>query len=155
MLLTLPLSAQERADTTYTFRFVADRDMFYVPYAGNGKELARLEACVRQHRAGILAGSIPLYVDGYAQSMPTEKENLALAKARSNRVKSELITRQGLTEACFVTHNHAGREDFVMVRISVPIYNKVEQVEVQPAKEETQEPVEETAVITDPRRSRP
>lgn len=43
-----------------------------------------------------------------------------MAKVRSNRVKSELITRQGLTEACFVTKNHSGSGDFVTVRISVP-----------------------------------
>ena len=30
------------ADTVYTFRFVSDRDMFYVPYGGNDAELERL-----------------------------------------------------------------------------------------------------------------
>lgn len=157
VFLMLPLWAQEKTDTTYLFRFVAEQDMFYVPYTGNDKELARLEACVRQHRADILAGSIPLYVDGYAKSMPTDKDNLVLAKTRSNRVKSELIIHSGLTEDCFVTHNHAEQGDLVTVRISVPTYNKVEQAEVQPAVEATQEPakeekqesVEETAVTTD------
>ena len=37
-LFLLPLSAQEKGDTVYTFRFVSDRDMFYVPYSGNDTE---------------------------------------------------------------------------------------------------------------------
>lgn len=28
----LPLAAQERTDTVYTFRFVTGNDMFYVPW---------------------------------------------------------------------------------------------------------------------------
>ena len=47
--LFLPLSAQEKADTTYTFRFVPGDDMFYVPLHGNDKELARLEECWKSH----------------------------------------------------------------------------------------------------------
>ena len=35
-LLLLPAMAQQKADTTYTFRFVTDEDMFYVPWSGNG-----------------------------------------------------------------------------------------------------------------------
>ena len=56
----------------------------------------------------ILGGSLPLYVDGYCDSLDSEKENLRVAAVRSNRVKSELIVRQGLTEDCFVTENHSG-----------------------------------------------
>ena len=33
----LPLAAQEKPDTVYTFRFVTDKDMFYVPFSGNDK----------------------------------------------------------------------------------------------------------------------
>ena len=43
-----------------------------------------------------------------------------MAKIRSNRVKSELIVRQGLTEACFVTKNHAGGGNYVTIRIELP-----------------------------------
>ena len=111
-------SAQEQADTTYTFRFYAGDDMFYL--SGNDKELARMEACVEQLKEGILAGEIPVFVDGYSTSMGSEKENLAIAKIRSNRVKSELIIRQGLKEECFTTHNHATEGDFVTVRLTVP-----------------------------------
>ena len=69
--MMLPLSAREQTDTTYVFRFVPEQDMFYVPYRGNGEELARLETCVKQHKAAILAGGIPLHVDGYCNSAAT------------------------------------------------------------------------------------
>lgn len=120
MLSLLPLSAQEPADTSYVFRFVPQEDMFFVPFGENGKELHRLQECVERHKADILAGKIPPYVDGYSVSASTEAENLAVAKTRSNRVKSELITHNGLVEKCFVTHNHATDGDFVTVRLSLP-----------------------------------
>ena len=53
------LAAQERSDTVYTFRFVPGKNMFYVSYKGNEAEIARLEKCVEQHRADILAGRGP------------------------------------------------------------------------------------------------
>ena len=132
VLSLLPLSAQERgatnpsangtpaADTAYVFRFPAGRDMFYVPFGGNDRELARLQKCVERHKKDILAGKTPLYVDGYCNSTATEQKNLAIAKTRSNRVKSELITHNELTEACFITHNHSGEGDYVTVRLVVP-----------------------------------
>ena len=119
-ILLLPLAAQEKPDTVYTFRFVAQDDMFYVPWGGNDKELARLEECVEQLRANILAGKVPLHVDGYSTSAGSVDGNLAVAKVRSNRVKSELIIRQGLTEECFITRNHSGMGDYVTVRIAMP-----------------------------------
>ena len=48
LFVLLTLAAQEKPDTVYTFRFVTDKDMFYVPFSGNDKELARLEACVER-----------------------------------------------------------------------------------------------------------
>ena len=119
-LFLLPLSAQEKADTVYTFRFVSDRDMFYVPYSGNDTELARLEECIGNHRTDILDGKLPLYVDGYSTAGQDEAENLAMSKIRSNRVKSELIVRQQLTEESFITKNHSGSGDYVTVRIVIP-----------------------------------
>ena len=35
-----PAFAQQKTDTVYTFRFVPRKDMFYVPWNDNGKELA-------------------------------------------------------------------------------------------------------------------
>lgn len=140
-LLTLPLAAQEAGDTVYTFRFVAAKDMFYVPYGGNDRELARLEACVAALKERILSGEITVKVDGHCASMPTERENLAVAKERSNRVKSELIVRQGLTEDCFRTRNHADEGDYVTVRIAVPQEQEVVEQPVQKEEEVKPQPV--------------
>ena len=114
------LSAQGSTDTTYTFRFVPQKDMFYVPWNGNDRELARLLECVENNRQDILGGTLPLYVDGWCNSLDSEKENLRMAAIRSNRVKSELIVRGGIKEECFITRNHASDGDFVIVRLTVP-----------------------------------
>ena len=63
---------------------------------------------------------MPLRVDGYSCSESDRQTNLRTAKLRSNRIKSELITRQGLTEDCFITKNHAGKGDYVTVRLTIP-----------------------------------
>ena len=91
--VTFPVIAQQKADTTYTFRFVPQKDMFYVPWNGNDTELARLLECIEKNKATILDGKLPLLVDGYCNSLGSETENLATAKIRANRVKSELIIR--------------------------------------------------------------
>lgn len=113
-------SAAPGDSLTVVFRFVPGKDMFFSPYRDNKREFERLALFVGQHRAEIADGSLPLYVDGYCHSADTEKRRLALARIRSNRVKSELITREGLTEDCFRTHNHATEGDFVTVRIFLP-----------------------------------
>ena len=119
--VTFPVFAQQKADTTYTFRFVPQKDMFYVPLDGNERELARLLECVRRNKDSILGGSLPLYVDGYCNSLGSETENLATAKIRANRVKSELIIRAEIKEENFITRNHATEGDFVTVRLTVPV----------------------------------
>ena len=120
-LLLLPVMAQQKADTTYTFRFVPREDMFYVPWSGNDMELARLLECIESNKTDILDGKLPLYVDGYCNSLNGEKENLAIAKIRSNRVKSELIIRAEIKEENFITRNHATEGDFVTVRLTMPV----------------------------------
>ena len=119
MTVTFPVIAQQKADTTYTFRFVPQKDMFYVPWNGNDTELARLLECIENNKATIFDGKLPLLVDGYCNSLGGEAENLATAKIRANRVKSELITRAKIKEENFITHNHATGGDFVIVRLTV------------------------------------
>lgn len=99
----LPLSAQERSDTTYLFRFVADKDMFFTPWSGNGQELERLLAAIDEHRPAIEAGQMYLLVTSYATDGNEEQTAAQVAKTRRNRVKSELIVRGKVKEAHFVT----------------------------------------------------
>ena len=121
MTVTFPVIAQQKADTTYTFRFVPQKDMFYVPWNGNDTELARLLECIENNKTTILDGKLPLLVDGYCNSLGSEAEDLATAKIRANRVKSELIIRAEIKEENFITRNHATGGDFVTVRLTVPV----------------------------------
>ena len=121
MTVTFPVIAQQKADTTYTFRFVPQKDMLYVPWNGNDTELARLLECIENNKTTILDGKLPLLVDGYCNSLGSEAENLATAKIRANRVKSELIIRAEIKEENFITRNHATEGDFVTVRLTVPV----------------------------------
>lgn len=121
MTVTFPVIAQQKTDTTYTFRFVSQKDMFYVPWNGNDTELARLLECIENSKATIFDGKLPLLVDGYCNSLGGEAENLATAKIRANRVKSELIIRAEIKEENFITRNHATEGDFVTVRLTVPV----------------------------------
>ena len=121
MTVTFPVIAQQKADTTCIFRFVPQKDMFYVPWNGNDTELARLLEYIENNKATILDGKLPLLVDGYCKSQGSKAENLATAKIRANRVKSELIIRAKIKEENFITHNHATEGDFVTVRLTVPV----------------------------------
>lgn len=104
-----PLASQESADSIYTFYFVPRKDNFYLSYKNNRKELKRLMALVEWYRTSLTNNSVLIYVDGYCNSLPAVKDNLAVAKIRSNRVKSELITHEGMKEADFVTCNHTNK----------------------------------------------
>lgn len=148
LLLVLPLSAQsqtEEADSVYEFRFVPKRNSFFVPYKNNQSELQRLSLFVEQYRQEITDGRLPLYVDGYCNSTSDEAENLAIARLRSNRVKSELISRDGMREEYFITRNHATDGDYVTVRIFFPTAPK------EAAKETAVQPeVKEVLTVAEP-----
>ena len=110
--------------TVVSFRFLPGQDMFYIPWAGNGGQLERLYALLDEYRTEITAGRMPVYVDGYCASMPTEKENLKTAFVRANRVKSELITQKAMKEKDFITGNYArayqNNKDVVVVTLRIP-----------------------------------
>lgn len=126
LLLLLPFSnfARPHGDSLVVFRFVPGKDMFYVPYRGNEVQLSLLYGFLDTHKAEIADGRMPVYVNGYTSSLDSRQANLALAKIRSNRVKSEMITRKGLKESNFVTANHVGEyeglRDVVIVTMRLP-----------------------------------
>ena len=146
MTVTFPVIAQQKADTTCIFRFVPQKDMFYVPWKGNDTELARLLEYIENNKATILDGKLPLLVDGYCNSQSSEVKNLATAKIRANRVKSELITRAKIKEENFITHNHATEGDFVTVRLTVP----VKETAVTDAEAEARRKAEEARLAAEP-----
>ena len=146
MTVTFPVIAQQKADTTYTFRFVTQKDMFYVPWKGNDTELARLLEYIENNKATILDGKLPLLVDGYCKSQGSKAENLATAKIRANRVKSELIIRAKIKEENFITHNHTTEGDFVTVRLTLP----VKETAVTDAEAEARRKAEEARLAAEP-----
>ena len=146
MTVTFPVIAQQKADTTCIFRFVPQKDMFYVPWKGNDTELARLLEYIENNKATILDGKLPLLVDGYCKSQGSEVKNLATAKIRANRVKSELIIRAKIKEENFITHNHATEGDFVTVRLTVP----VKETAVTDAEAEARRKAEEARLAAEP-----
>lgn len=133
LLLSAPALGQEggacsarRCDSLHTFRFVQGRDVLYADYRGNDHELKRLFAAVTAFRSSIADGKMRIYVDGYCTSGSCVRDNLWLGYVRSSRVKSELITRKGMKEAWFVTHNHAvpcpdEERDVVVVCLREPL----------------------------------
>lgn len=135
-------AAVSSGDSLYVFRFVAGNDMFYIPWQGNDEQLRALCQIVDTHKAAIDAGSLPVQVDSYCASLPTEKENLNTAFVRANRVKSELITRRGLKEAAFVTANYAraylNNKDMVVVTLRIPATKEPEPVKEQPKQDEAE-----------------
>lgn len=146
MTVTFPVIAQQKADTTCIFRFVPQKDMFYVPWKGNDTELARLLEYIENNKATILDGKLPLLVDGYCNSLGGEAKNLATAKIRANRVKSELIIRAKIKEENFITHNHATEGDFVTVRLTVP----VKETAATDAEAEARRKAEEARLAAEP-----
>lgn len=152
LLPSFSMAQNQISDTVYVFRFVSHKDMFYIPWKGNGTQLDKLLSLVETHKATILSGESPLLVDGYCASEPTLGENLKLAKIRSNRVKSELILGKGVNESCFITHNHAepygDLRHVVIVRLRLPKLEPEPKREAEPVakpeKETSEVPIEVT-----------
>lgn len=115
VMLALPVSAQETADSVFTLRFFLGDNRFFVPAMNNDVELSRLLDSVAHYKDKIKGHEIVVYVNGFCNSKDSDNANHAIAKIRSNRVKSELIVRRGLTEDCFITRNHEEQGDFVIV----------------------------------------
>lgn len=124
LVSTIAFGISGESDKVITFRFVPGDDMFYIPWEGNGEQLIALYALIDEYREEITSGGMPVYVDGYCSSMPTEKENRHMAFVRANRVKSELITQKGLSEEHFITKNYTtaydGHKDMVVVTLHIP-----------------------------------
>ena len=103
LVAVYPMKAQEKQDTTYLFRFVADKAMFYSPWNGNGEQLARLLKCVDENRSAIESRQMYLLVTSYGTDGNAGQPATEVAKVRRNRVKSELIMRGKVKETHFVT----------------------------------------------------
>jgi hypothetical protein len=135
---TLTGFAQQR----HIFKFEAERDMLFLK--GNEAELERLHDFVEQNKPQITSGQMPVQVDGYCASFENRHENLKTAALRSNRVKSEMIVKNGLKEEHFITANHAesyeGMKDAVVVTFTVREEKQETKPEEQPKPEQQPQP---------------
>ena len=103
---TLPVQAQERSDAAYMFRFVAGSDMFYVPWSGNGSQLDSLLSALSANMEPLRGGERYISVSSYGATSGDARTAARMAYLRCSRVKSELITRGGVTESMFLTDRH-------------------------------------------------
>lgn len=102
-LLALPLAAQEKEGNVYVFRFVPEKDAFYIPYRQNGGEMQRLCDSLSVCMPQLSDGRMYVNVSSYAASSGRDISARRMAYLRNSRVKTELITRLGLKEKMFVT----------------------------------------------------
>lgn len=120
--VSLAQTSGNTTDSIVTFRFLPGEEMFFL--RGNEAKLNSLYLLIDKYRTEIIENTIPLYVDGYCASLPTEKENLMTAYKRANRVKSELIQHKGLKESNFITTNapraYYTNKDMVVVTLRIP-----------------------------------
>lgn len=111
--------AKENTDSVYPFRFIPGKDMFFVPWNGNGENLDRLLAAIESNRAAIDNGQMYLCVTSRGQGGK-------LSRIRRNRVKSELILRGKIKEENFVTdkeetESYDGEQELVVVLLPAPV----------------------------------
>lgn len=102
-LVVSSAAAQEKSDTTYLFRFMPEKDMFFSPWNDNGKELERLLKAIDINRTAIEEGMMRIFVSSYGTEAANGQSAEQLAYIRRNRVKSELIVRANVKEEHFLT----------------------------------------------------
>ncbi len=99
-------AASQPAAEDYLFRFVPGRDMFYVPWSGNAERLDALLSALSENIDALRRGERYISVSSYGAAAGGEIAADRMAYLRCLRVKSELITRGGVTEWMFVTDRH-------------------------------------------------
>lgn len=114
--------AQDSSDrsTTLVFKFVSGKDMFYVPWKDNEKKLDSLILFLNENEQTIIKEKCPVFVDGYCRKSSHGKQAMSIARTRSNRVKSAIISRTNLVESNFITSNHTDEGEKVIVKVILP-----------------------------------
>lgn len=132
-------AAIAQIDSTILFYFVPNTSKFL--YAGNETAIQRAGRMIERHREELEKGSLFLFVNGYCSALPTETENLQLARTCSNRIKSYYITNYGLREENYITRNHAtacnGDADIVATLQLVPAIPEETVETPEPEREES------------------
>lgn len=107
------------AEAVAVFYFSPQNTTFWAYYGDNYKTIGEFAKVVEANREDILSGRALIRINGYSSSMPTARENLKIAKIRTNHVKSWYIITAGLEEKHFKTYNSArpwnGRSEITAV----------------------------------------
>lgn len=134
LLLVGPMMAASAQDkpanaadhTKVVFLFEPKDDMFYMRESTeNQREYARLSDFVNKYKSVIRGGEVKVFVTSYSVALASAPSNRLLAKTMANRVKTELILKNGLKEEDFKTKNMAetyqGKAPVVVVEITIPL----------------------------------
>lgn len=151
LVVSLGLARAQEVKEQVMFRFVAGNDMFFSPWNGNGENLVRLTDFVNAHKESFVSGAATIYVSGYCANRGKALQRLQRAKTMSNRVKSEIIMRCGLSERHFITRNTAtayeGQKNIVLVNVTILAQKTT--YEIQKTQEAPQEqPKQEQPHVT-------
>lgn len=125
---------------TVIFRFQPRKLMFRAPFRGNEHNIELMQRSIVDFREALSAGDVKIRVKGYCSSFPTEQQNLAAAKNRSNQVKSYFITHDGLRESDFVTSNYARPLDGLTDVVTLAYFVTAKPVVEAPAEVDDQTP---------------
>ena len=149
-------------DTTIVFRFAPGSLEFNAPYMGNDEAILVAGQLIDQYRQDIVSGKAYVRIRGFCGSYGSKAENLAVAKERSNHVKSWFILYHGMKEAYYRTFNstvpYQGMTDVVALMgleyvdgcepapvVAEPVQEP--EPEPQPEAEPVQEPDEEAETV--------
>lgn len=97
---------RQESDSMILFRFAQKRKMFFMDYKSNRPNIEAATDLLKQNMGAIRHGQLLISVNGYCSTFDSERQNLRMAKNRSNQVKSYFITHLGLKEEHYKTTNH-------------------------------------------------
>lgn len=111
---------------SFIFKFVSGKDMFFVPYGGNDISLKQFIILIERNRELLESTKMYVSVASYATKGNEKQSAKEVAYIQRNRIKSELITRCGVTEDIFATdsynsHAYDGLQNVVVVSIPASI----------------------------------
>lgn len=145
--LQLGDSVAYRPDTLM-FSFRSGSGVFFRDYKQNAQNLDAFADFLVASLPQIEAGQLKVRVLGYCTSFSDWRESLALAKRRSNQVKSYFITNSGMKEDYFYTTNrvrlYKGKSDVVLIACipqvpATPIEPPIQVTEQTPSEQQGNE----------------
>lgn len=102
------------------FKFFPERSGFFENYSQNDASLRRIMTFIDSHEDELLSGKSSIQVMAYTGQEGDSLES-EIASQRADRLKSELITRKGLHEDCFVTSIECYEHDSLSNAVAISL----------------------------------